>query len=78
MREAYGERIECSKPDMFSFPSVSAMLEKATDGELRKLGFGYRAPYIIKSTSMISEKGAEDYLLSLRSKDIETCRKELT
>ena len=54
------------------------MLEKATDGELRKLGFGYRAPYIIKSTSMISEKGAEDYLLSLRSKDLETCRKELT
>ncbi len=30
------------------------------------------------TAQMISEKGAEDYLLGLRSKDLVTCRKELT
>lgn len=46
------------------------MQEKATESELRRLGFGYRAPYIIKSTNMIAEKGSEDYLLGLRNKDL--------
>lgn len=75
---AYGEKIECSKPDIYSFPSVEAILAKSSDSELRNLGFGYRAPYIIKSTQMIADRGAEKYLLDLRSKDLDTCRKELT
>jgi len=45
---------------------------------LRELGFGYRAPYIIKSLEMLEAKGGHTYLNSLREENLATCRKELT
>ena len=49
-----------------------------TDAKLKELGFGYRAPYIVKAVELLQELGGEDYLLSLRKADLATCRKGLT
>lgn len=80
LRQTYGSKINCTSEhaeDQFAFPTL-AQMKKATDAELRALGFGYRAPYIIKSLDMIEEKGGEEFLLGLRQESLEKCREELT
>lgn len=87
LRETYGDRIDVAS-DMelneaeqlhaveYAFPSLQ-QLEKATEAELRKLGFGYRANFIVESVKMIKKNGGEQWLRSLRDKDDETVRESL-
>ena len=83
IRNNFGQRI-CSaqvfdKPeDIYAFPSFEAFKSKATEAKLRQLGFGYRAPYIVKSTKLIADKGGETWLAGLRGKPADTVREELT
>ena len=49
----------------FSFPSLLE-LEKATEPQLRSLGYGYRAAYIKDSVKIVKSKGGEKWLDSLR------------
>ncbi len=70
--KTYGSRIG----DRFAFPTL-AQLARATEEQLRELGFGYRAPYIVGCVRHLQEM-PEDYLLSLRAKTLDECRKELT
>jgi N-glycosylase/DNA lyase len=83
IRNNFGERI-CSatvldKPeDIYAFPSFDAFKSKVTEAKLRQLGFGYRAPYIIKSAKLIADKGGEEWLNGLRGKPADTVRDELT
>ena len=62
--------------DRFAFPTL-AQLAQASETQLRELGFGYRAPYIVGCVKHLQSK-PEDYLLSLRAKSLEECRTELT
>ena len=48
-----------------------------SEQQLRDLGFGYRAKYVVKSCQQIDLKGGEKYLLGLRSAKLEECRNEL-
>jgi N-glycosylase/DNA lyase len=60
---------------LFAFPTLE-QLTHVTEEELRKLGFGYRAPYICAAVKFFQTKEA-DYLHSLRLKSVEECRSEL-
>ena len=46
LRNSFGDPIS---PGVHKFPTLGQLQAKATDKKLRDLGFGYRAPYIIKS-----------------------------
>jgi len=50
----------------YSFPTLE-QLSRATEKDLRELGFGYRAKYIVKTVQMLREKES-DYLLNLRKR----------
>jgi N-glycosylase/DNA lyase len=50
LRSNYGKPIEGT--DQNSFPSLSE-LKVATESQLRDLGFGYRAAYIVESVKFI-------------------------
>jgi N-glycosylase/DNA lyase len=72
VRKRYGKKLICNVNisndkcyDFFSFPTLEE-LRVATEAELRLLGLGYRAPFIIKTRDLLLEKGGKDYLLSLR------------
>ena len=62
IRKTYGKRI---KDDHYTFPSIQE-LSLATAEELRRLGLGYRAEYIVKTVAMLSTEGALDMLYNLR------------
>ena len=49
----------------------------ATEAQLRQLGFGYRAKFIVASVKMIDEKGGHKWLESLRGQPLEKVREEL-
>eukprot|EP00730_Choanoeca_flexa_P000978 TRINITY_DN10425_c0_g1_i4.p1 TRINITY_DN10425_c0_g1~~TRINITY_DN10425_c0_g1_i4.p1 ORF type:complete len:434 (+),score=82.35 TRINITY_DN10425_c0_g1_i4:144-1445(+) len=53
--------------DLHSFPTLT-QLSKATEAELRAMGFGYRAKFIVQSCAKLEELGGEAYLLALRNK----------
>lgn len=72
VRRRYGKKLICNVTisdnqcyDFYSFPTLEE-LKVATEAELRLLGLGYRAPFIIKSRDLLLEKGGKDYLLRLR------------
>jgi N-glycosylase/DNA lyase len=52
---------------LYSFPSLQQLLDHATEQELRNLGFGYRAPYIMKTIHQLQQVGGETYLHQLRA-----------
>jgi N-glycosylase/DNA lyase len=55
----------------FAFPTPEILAQPGTDETLRRLGFGYRAPYIHRTAQMLCEMAEErqctphEYLLSL-------------
>lgn len=51
----------------YSFPTLQ-QLKSVTEEQLRDIGFGYRAKYIVKTVSQLSELPS-DYLESLKKKD---------
>jgi N-glycosylase/DNA lyase len=63
--------------EFYSFPSIEA-LAKCEEQHLRDLGFGYRAPFIQKTSEALLKKGGIAYLMQLRlSKDPVYVQKEL-
>jgi N-glycosylase/DNA lyase len=60
-----------------SFPTLQ-QLQHATEEELRGMGLGYRAKYIIQTRDLLIKNGGRDHLLSLRSiSDHEKVQEEL-
>lgn len=77
LKEKYGDFIvEREGKKHFSFPSLQT-LEKVSEQDLRNMGFGYRADYIVESVKAIKEKGGVKWLNELRGKDHEEIREEL-
>lgn len=52
--EKYGEKIEFNGIETYTFPTPKELSE-ATEDELRELGVGYRAKYIVKTVKIIQE-----------------------
>ncbi|KAL4481941.1 hypothetical protein ABPG74_008030 [Tetrahymena malaccensis] len=64
--EIYREKLEDGNEEVYySFPSVTS-LRQATEQNLRDLGLGYRANYIVSAVQLLEEKGGEEYLHNLR------------
>ncbi len=49
------------------FPSPSALADRAVEGRLRELGFGYRAKYICQTAVMVARDRGDGWLDSLRN-----------
>eukprot|EP00611_Tribonema_gayanum_P005200 TRINITY_DN1445_c0_g1_i2.p1 TRINITY_DN1445_c0_g1~~TRINITY_DN1445_c0_g1_i2.p1 ORF type:complete len:371 (+),score=80.58 TRINITY_DN1445_c0_g1_i2:1760-2872(+) len=69
--ESNGSLADADSPQQlqfFSFPSLEQLAE-ASEKELRDLGYGYRAGYIVASVAYLNarEGGGEAWLLALRS-----------
>lgn len=66
----YGELIfDGDRGKFYSFPDPEKIAENASEKELRDLGLGYRAKYILKSSKQVTEKGGRDYLIGLRDEE---------
>jgi len=52
--EKYGDEVEFNGIEAYSFPTPE-QLSEATEDELRELGVGYRAKYIVESVKIIQE-----------------------
>jgi N-glycosylase/DNA lyase len=75
------ENDELSKPlqeplTIYSFPTLDQM-QRATHSQLRDMGLGYRAKYIIETRDLLIDKGGEDFLWNLRGKDATSVQEEL-
>lgn len=62
--------------DFHSFPTLEALLG-ASEEELRGLGMGYRAKFIVKSAEIVRDKGGPEWLYSLRKEDHIPAREQL-
>ena len=51
---------------IYSFPTLTS-LSSANEEELRTMGLGYRAKYIIETRDLLSKLGGRDFLINLRS-----------
>lgn len=73
----YGNFI-CERDDIkyYSFPTLK-QLSDIKEADLREMGFGYRANYIVESVKKINEKGGVDWLDGLRGKEKKEIRDEL-
>ena len=71
LRAKYGRPIDLAPPydahELHTFPTT-AELSVATVAELRALGFGYRARFVVESTAAVSSNGGEAWLFALRAK----------
>ncbi|XP_067125601.1 N-glycosylase/DNA lyase [Centruroides vittatus] len=72
----YGEGLEINDEMFYTFPSLEKLAEAKVEGELRKLGFGYRAKYINQTAARIT-KNDPNWLMSLRNISYKDARKEL-
>ncbi len=66
LRETYGPiipTITTTDQPLFGFPSLADLKAKANEEDLRKIGFGYRAKYIVQAAEAIAAKGGEQWLL---------------
>jgi N-glycosylase/DNA lyase len=62
---------------LFSFPTLSSLAD-ATESDLRMMGLGYRAKFIIETRDLLKECGGDDYLLNFRTQqDAEAVQEEL-
>lgn len=50
----------------YSFPTTETLAEKCEETTLRALGFGYRAPFICKSSQQLIALGGAEYLHKIR------------
>jgi N-glycosylase/DNA lyase len=74
LREAYGDAIVVESEAvraagvlrLFRFPTL-AQLQRASEEELRALGFGYRAKYIVSTVSKLASREGARWLASLRA-----------
>mmetsp|Transcript_10128 Transcript_10128/g.16771 ORF Transcript_10128/g.16771 Transcript_10128/m.16771 type:complete len:504 (+) Transcript_10128:135-1646(+) len=63
--------------DLFSFPSPEQLLEEGSESQLRALGFGYRARYLIETAELVQQRGGLDWLQGLRSLPRQEVRAQL-
>ena len=71
----YGEKMESESTEYYSFPTPE-QLSAATEADLRQLGMGYRARYIVETTrSILTGEVSLDRLYQI--KYYRTARKEL-
>lgn len=79
IRAKYGTRVQTgSNIEMFTFPTPQ-QLAVATVDELRELGLGYRAPYIVQSVRAMVEGSLYEEMLAMRAaQNISHARKFLT
>ena len=74
IRRKYGKALSS---DIHAFPTVTE-LSAATAEELRSLGLGYRAEYIVKTVSLLQAEGMMDTLYGLRKEsDVRVAREFL-
>ncbi|KAH9129390.1 hypothetical protein AeMF1_000569 [Aphanomyces euteiches] len=67
LRINYGDSLlKTQEAEWFAFPTVS-QLKAIDESELRSLGFGYRAQFIVKSAEILHELGGPEYLEGLRA-----------
>eukprot|EP00752_Nemacystus_decipiens_P009391 g8394.t1 len=79
---ALGELTECEEwakqpLELHSFPTVEAVATRATEADLRAMGFGYRAKYIVESAKLIHAKGGEQWALDMRNNERDEVRSQL-
>ena len=75
---------EIKSDGMFLFPTVEQLAMRASEQQLRDLGFGYRAKYIHATTRQLIERSqqspyvsVEEYLKSLRNEPYAECKSVL-
>ncbi|XP_040157723.1 N-glycosylase/DNA lyase [Anopheles arabiensis] len=74
----YGEKIcEHEGTCYYNFPSVSSLAGPTVEGQLRELGFGYRAKYIQRSAEKILQLGDLEWFRQLCQLDYKAAHKEL-
>ncbi|CAN0455077.1 unnamed protein product, partial [Ectocarpus sp. 12 AP-2014] len=79
---ALGNTTECEEwaklpLELHSFPTVDALATRATEADLRAMGFGYRAKYIVDSAKLIHSNGGAGWALDMRNKDRDEVRSQL-
>ncbi|KAI5800663.1 DNA glycosylase [Pyronema domesticum] len=60
----------------YDFPPPEKLCGDEVEGRLRKLGFGYRAGYIVETARMVNDKGL-DWLVGLRERPYQEVKEEL-
>ncbi|KRY71430.1 Spectrin alpha chain [Trichinella pseudospiralis] len=63
--ERFGERIVVGRHSYYDFPTAEALSAMHAEGSLRRLGFGYRARFVVEASRIIQDRG-RDWLQSLR------------
>ena len=58
-------------------PPISIFSLPGMEDRLRKLGFGYRAKYLVSALTEVQERGGRDWLMGLREKSLADARMEL-
>ncbi|WP_226007476.1 DNA-3-methyladenine glycosylase family protein [Natrinema salinisoli] len=71
----YGDEFTFEDETYHAFPTP-AQLATATEAELRELGLGYRAPYVVRTAEMVA--GGEAHPEEARDLEYETAREYLT
>jgi len=71
----YGDTIEFDGPTYHAFPTPD-QLATATEAELRDLGLGYRAPYVVRTAEMVAD--GEAHPGKARDLEYEDAREYLT
>jgi len=64
---------------IYSFPTLEQLKQSAcTEQQLRDMGLGYRAKYVIQTRDLLIERGGQDFLYSLRcSNDADAVQDDL-
>ena len=71
LAQKYGKKLGTIEDvDYYSFPKPSQLLATNVEKILRDNGFGYRAAYIAKTSTMLHGLGGEEYLLNLKSPSV--------
>lgn len=74
LREAYGQSVGTGDHQVAAFPTPE-QLAAATETELRDLGLGYRAPYVLETARMVADGTTPG---TARSLEYEAAREWLT
>eukprot|EP01016_Furgasonia_blochmanni_P023709 TRINITY_DN25572_c0_g3_i1.p1 TRINITY_DN25572_c0_g3~~TRINITY_DN25572_c0_g3_i1.p1 ORF type:complete len:273 (-),score=59.59 TRINITY_DN25572_c0_g3_i1:60-878(-) len=78
LRKTYGKHLgSCENKDWYSFPTLEEF-SKISEQDLRGLGLGYRAKYLVKTVGILKEKGGDNWLIGLRGKRYDEVQTELT
>lgn len=87
LREQYGEALleipivstadgERGSMALHAFPRLEA-IQSISEQDLRDLGLGYRAKYIVKTSELLVSSGGNSFLEHLRGQDADSVQKEL-